>query len=69
MSYVHHKKIYHYNLKIDNVLLDENYELKITGFEYAHYDGYNYENDEMPITVNVINITLESFENFTVNLQ
>ena len=40
MSYVHHKKIYHYNLKIDNVLLDENYEPVITGFEYAHYDGY-----------------------------
>jgi serine/threonine protein kinase len=32
ISYMHNKSVYHTDLRLDNILLDENLELKITEF-------------------------------------
>jgi serine/threonine protein kinase len=32
ISYMHSKSVYHTDLRLDNILLDENLELKITDF-------------------------------------
>ncbi|KAJ0638966.1 putative protein kinase RLK-Pelle-CrRLK1L-1 family [Helianthus annuus] len=35
LSYLHNLSIIHYNINCDSILLDENWEAKISGFEYS----------------------------------
>ena len=35
VAYCHEKRIAHRNLKLDNIMFDENYVLKLKGFEFA----------------------------------
>ena len=54
MCYVHRKNIYHSDLKLENILLDENCEPKITGFEKAHYDETRINVDKIITDVDII---------------